>query len=176
MERRDAEGGAIFYTRVTFLRTSSQTKVWNEAEYGERDWGKRLKTSPHTPYGRLRLARLAPLLIDIFTDFEKKPTVLQSIEQAIDPFCRFSFLCYCAILPFLSCTFVTDYLKHRWMDKRGYTEIKRYIWTLPLYWSIWDTDFSWPYGLLLGNVVVTEYGNVFLNRKVKCQLRQVSGN
>ena len=95
MERRDAEGFSIrvlpFYARAV------KQKVWNEAENGERDWGETLKTSPHTPYGRLRLARFAPHFTDIFTDFEKNPTVLQSIEQAIDPFCRFSFLCYCAI-------------------------------------------------------------------------------
>ena len=47
---------------LPFYARAVKQKVWNEAEYGERDWGERLKTSPHTPYGRLRLARLAPLL------------------------------------------------------------------------------------------------------------------
>ena len=37
-------------------------KVWNEAENRERDWGE----------------TLMPRFTDFFTDFEKKPTVLQS--------------------------------------------------------------------------------------------------
>ena len=50
-------------------------KVWNEAENRERDWFFFL--SPHTPYGRVRLARFArktltPRFTDFFTDFEKK--------------------------------------------------------------------------------------------------------
>ena len=56
-------------------------KVWNEAENRERDWG---ELSPHTPYGRVRLARLArvrllrhALPISLLT-LRKKPTVLQS--------------------------------------------------------------------------------------------------
>ena len=56
-------------------------KVWKEAENRERDWGEMLKIrfflSPHTPYGRMRLARFAlktltPHLTDFFTDFEEK--------------------------------------------------------------------------------------------------------
>ena len=65
-------------------------KVWNEAENRERDWGETLKIrsvfflSPHTPYGRVRLARFArvrllrhalPISLLIL---RKKPTVLQS--------------------------------------------------------------------------------------------------
>ena len=60
-------------------------KVWNEAENRERDWGETLKIrffflSPHTPDGRVRLARFAPRarktlrprFTDFFTNFEKK--------------------------------------------------------------------------------------------------------
>ena len=60
-------------------------KVWNEAENRERDWGETLfSLSPHTPYGRVRLARSArirllrhalPISLLIL---RKKPTVLQS--------------------------------------------------------------------------------------------------
>ena len=64
-------------------------KVWNEAENRERDWGETLKIrffflSPHTPIGRVRLARFArvrllrhalPISLLIL---RKKPTVLQS--------------------------------------------------------------------------------------------------
>ena len=55
-------------------------KVWNEAENRERDWGE----TPHTPVGRVRLARFArvrllrhalPISLLIL---RKKPTVLQS--------------------------------------------------------------------------------------------------
>ena len=58
-------------------------KVWNEAENRERDWGE-TPLSPHTPYGRVRLARFArirllrhalPISLLIL---RKKPTVLQS--------------------------------------------------------------------------------------------------
>ena len=70
-------------------------KVWNEAENRERDWGETLKIrtvrfayvfflSPHTPFGRVRLARFArvrllrhPLPISLLI-LRKKPTVLQS--------------------------------------------------------------------------------------------------
>ena len=64
-------------------------KVWNEAENRERDWGETLKNtvfslSPHTPYGRVRLARFArirllrhalPISLLILRG---KPSVLQS--------------------------------------------------------------------------------------------------
>ena len=64
-------------------------KVWNEAENRERDWGETLKNtvfslSPHTSYGRVRLARFArirllrhalPISLLILRE---KPTVLQS--------------------------------------------------------------------------------------------------
>ena len=74
---------------LPFYARAVNQKVWNEAENGERDWGERLKTSPHTPYERLRLSRLAPRFTDIFTDFEKKPTVLYFVGSpffAIAPF------------------------------------------------------------------------------------------
>ena len=45
-------------------------KVWNEAENRERDWGETLK---------IRLKTFTPRFTDFFTDFEKKPTVSQSI-------------------------------------------------------------------------------------------------
>ena len=48
-------------------------KVWNEAENRERDWGGACKACA------LRaLKTLTPRFTDFFTDFEKKPTVLQS--------------------------------------------------------------------------------------------------
>ena len=59
----------------------SGTRLKTENETGER-------LSPHTPSGRVRLARFAlktrtPRFTDFFTDFEKKkPTVLQSIMRA----------------------------------------------------------------------------------------------
>ena len=60
-------------------------KVWNEAENRERDWGETLKIlSPHTPYGRVRLARFARVRLLRHTlpisllILRKKPTVLQS--------------------------------------------------------------------------------------------------
>ena len=75
------------YTRAV------KQKVWNEAENRERDWGETLKIrfflSPHTPYGRVRLARFArvrllrhalPISLLIF---RKKPTVLQSIQTSV---------------------------------------------------------------------------------------------
>ena len=48
-------------------------KVRNETEKRERDWGE----TPHTPYGRVRLARFprarpTPRFTDFFTNFEKK--------------------------------------------------------------------------------------------------------
>ena len=69
-------------------------KVWNEAENRERDWGETLKMleillSPHTPYGRVRLARFArarllrhalPISLLIL---RKKPTVLQSTNDNV---------------------------------------------------------------------------------------------
>ena len=59
-------------------------KVWNEAENSDRDWGEMLRCfslSPYTPVGRVMLVRFARarLFTDFFTDFEKKPTVLQSM-------------------------------------------------------------------------------------------------
>ena len=62
-------------------------EVWNEAENGKWDWGETVKLSPHT---RVRLARLArktltPRFTDLFTDFEKKPTVLQSTNFHATP-------------------------------------------------------------------------------------------
>ena len=65
-------------------------KVWNEAENRERDWGETLFfLSPHTPYGRVRLARFArvrllrhalPISLLIL---RKKPTVLQSTSERL---------------------------------------------------------------------------------------------
>ena len=66
------------------VHTSSQTKGL------ERGWKQRArlgeaKNTPHTPYGRARLARarlaLTPRFTDFFTDFEKKLTVLQSSQK-----------------------------------------------------------------------------------------------
>ena len=54
--------------------------VWNEAENRERDWGE----TPHTPYGRVRLARFARVrllrhaLPISSLILRKNPTVLQS--------------------------------------------------------------------------------------------------
>ena len=62
-------------------------KVWSEAENSERDWGETLKirffflASPHTPYGRVRLARVRLLghTLPFFTDFEKKTRLFCSL-------------------------------------------------------------------------------------------------
>ena len=63
----------------------SSTREQSKAENRERDWGETLfSLSPHTPYGRVRLARFArirllrhalPISLLIL---RKKPTVLQS--------------------------------------------------------------------------------------------------
>ena len=52
-----------------------EKKVWNEAENRDRDWG---LTRP-TSFARVRLVRHA--FTNFFTDFEKKPTVLQSSHE-----------------------------------------------------------------------------------------------
>ena len=58
-------------------------KVWNEAENREQDWGETLSLAAHALRAceaRALRARktLTPRFTDFFTDFEKKPTVLQS--------------------------------------------------------------------------------------------------
>ena len=76
-----------FFCVFKYARAVKQ-KVWNEAENRERDWGETLKIrfllSPHTPYGRVSLARFArvrllrhalPISLLIL---RKKRTVLQS--------------------------------------------------------------------------------------------------
>ena len=71
-----------YFCVLKYARAVKQ-KVWSEAENSERDWGETLKirffflASPHTPYGRVRLARVRLLrhTLPFFTDFE---TVLQS--------------------------------------------------------------------------------------------------
>ena len=71
------------------VRASSQTKGLERAENRERDWGETL--SPHTPYGRVRLARFAARAQDSYATlyrflywfWEKKPTVLQSTCNSI---------------------------------------------------------------------------------------------
>ena len=77
-----------YFSVFKYARAVKQ-KVWNGAENRERDWGETLKNtffslSPHTPYGRVRLARFArvrllrhalPISLLIL---RKKPTVLQS--------------------------------------------------------------------------------------------------
>ena len=81
----DCKTVRIFAYSIKYARAVKQ-KVWNEAEDRERDWGETLKIflSPHTPYGRVRLARCAcarllshalPISLLIL---RKKPTVLQS--------------------------------------------------------------------------------------------------
>ena len=47
---------SLYFWVFKYARVVKQ-KVWNEAENRERDWGETL--SPHTPYGRVRLARFA---------------------------------------------------------------------------------------------------------------------
>ena len=68
-------------------------KVWNEAENRERDWGETLKIrffslashALRACEARALRARktLTPRFTDFFTDFEKKPTVLQSTQTGI---------------------------------------------------------------------------------------------
>ena len=71
----------------------SGTRLKTESETGER-------LSPHTPYGRVRLARFAlktltPRFTYFFTDFEKKTTVLQSIMHASPFFLLACRTCIC---------------------------------------------------------------------------------
>ena len=54
-----------YFCAFKYARAVKQ-KVWNEAENRERDWGETLKirfffSQPHTPYGRVSLARFAPV-------------------------------------------------------------------------------------------------------------------
>ena len=75
------------------VRASSQTKGLERAENRERDWGETL--SPHTPYGRVKLARFAARAQDSYATlyrflywfWEKKPTVLQSTCNSIAIWC-----------------------------------------------------------------------------------------
>ena len=69
-----------YFCVFKYARAGKQ-KVWNEAENRERDWGE----TPHTPVGRVRLARFArvrllrhalPISLLIL---RKKTTVLQSM-------------------------------------------------------------------------------------------------
>ena len=52
-----------YFCVLKYARAVKQ-KVWSEAENSERDWRETLKirffflASPHTPYGRVRLARV----------------------------------------------------------------------------------------------------------------------
>ena len=55
-----------------------EEKVWNEAENRERDWG--LSRACEARELRARKTR-TPRFTDFFTDFEKKPTVLQSNHE-----------------------------------------------------------------------------------------------
>ena len=78
-------------------------KVWNEAENRERDWGETLRAC-ETRALRVHKA-LTPLVTDFFTDFEKKPTVLQSGSSLIVPlsvvgFCKFETTTYNMIYRF----------------------------------------------------------------------------
>ena len=50
---------SLYFCVFKYARVVKQ-KVWNEAENRERDWGETLFfLSPHTPVGRVRLARFA---------------------------------------------------------------------------------------------------------------------
>ena len=54
-------------------------KVWNEAENRERDWGETLRALRGCEARELRARKTQKLrFTDFFTDFQKKPTVLQS--------------------------------------------------------------------------------------------------
>ena len=79
-----------YFCVFKYVRAVKQ-KVWNEAENRERDWGETLKIvfflSPHTPYGRVRLACFARKTLtlrftDFFTDFEKKNRLFCSLCNA----------------------------------------------------------------------------------------------
>ena len=76
---RDRLQNSPYFCVFRYARAVKQ-KVWNETENRERDWGE----TPHTSYGRVRLARFArirllrhalPISLLIL---RKKPTVLQS--------------------------------------------------------------------------------------------------
>ena len=75
-----------YFCVLKYARAVKQ-KVWSEAENSERDWGETLKirffflASPHTPYGRVMLARVRLLrhTLPFFTDFEKKTRLFCSL-------------------------------------------------------------------------------------------------
>ena len=87
-----------YFCVLKYARAVKQ-KVWGEAENSERDWGETLKiqffflASPHTAYGRVRLARVRLLrhTLPFFTDFEKKTRLseLKSLASShAKPVCR----------------------------------------------------------------------------------------
>ena len=79
-----------YFCVLKYARAVKQ-KVWSEAENSERDWGETLKirffflASPHTPYGRVRLARVRLLrhTLPFFTDFEKKTRLFCSLTNVM---------------------------------------------------------------------------------------------
>ena len=79
-----------YFCVLKYARAVKQ-KVWSEAENSERDWGDTLKirffflASPHTPYGRVRLARVRLLrhTLPFFTDFEKKTRLFCSLTNGM---------------------------------------------------------------------------------------------
>ena len=79
IKRKSRLQNSPYFCVFKYARAVKQ-KVWNEAENRERDWGE----TPHTPYGRVRLARVARtrLLLHVLPIslliLKKKPTVLQS--------------------------------------------------------------------------------------------------
>ena len=57
-----------------------EQQFWNEAENRERDWGPTHPTGCEARELRARKTR-KPRFTDFFTEFEKKPTVLQSNHE-----------------------------------------------------------------------------------------------
>ena len=84
---------SLYFCVFKYSRAVKQ-KVWNEAENRERDWGE--TSQPHTPYGRVSLARFAPVrllrhaLLIALLILRKKPTVLQSTSHKIRAWRYFS--------------------------------------------------------------------------------------
>ena len=65
---------------VKQMRAVFERKVWSECENGEWNWGETILAPPHTPVGRVRLARFHAFGASRLatSDLEKKMTVLQS--------------------------------------------------------------------------------------------------
>ena len=77
LQNRGRLQNSLYFCVFKYARAVKQ-KVWNEAENRERDWGETLKIRACEARELRARKTLTPRFTDFFTDFEKKPTVLQS--------------------------------------------------------------------------------------------------